>query len=99
MHDALGEARSPDWHPSGDRLAFTGLGERRPRTCGSRALDGTSRRLTTSTGYDGRPDWSPDGGSLAFLRGRGGTLQPWVVRTAGGGRDSGSSGCRAEPAR
>ena len=83
FHDALGEARSPDWHPSGDRLAFTGLGEGGADVWLA-GLDGTSRRLTTSAGYDGRPDWSPDGGSLAFLRGRGGTLQPWVVRTAGG---------------
>ena len=84
VHDAVGEARSPDWHPTGDRLAFTGL-------AGGAAdvwlagLDGSSRRLTTSSAYDGRPDWSPDGRSLAFLRGRGGTLQPWIVRAAGGG--------------
>ena len=83
VHDAVGEARSPDWHPAGDRLAFTGLvgGAADVWLAG---LDGTSRRVTTSTGYDGRPDWSPDGRFLAFLRGRGGTLQPWVVRAASG---------------
>jgi len=81
--DVPGDARAPDWHPSGTSVAYTGI-------VGGAAdvwlatIDGSTRRLIASPGYDGRPDWSPDGTSFAFLRGRG-TLQPWSARGGGGG--------------
>ena len=81
--DAVGEARSPDWHPTAARLAYTGIvgGAADVWVAG---FDGSTKRVTVWSGYDGRPDWSPDGRRLAFLRGRGGTLQPWLARLGGG---------------
>ena len=75
----------------GERLAYTGIvgGAADVWVTG---VDGSTKRVTVSPGYDGRPDWSPDGRRLAFLRGRGGTLQPWLARPAGAARCS-SSGC------
>ena len=74
-------------HPPGIRRASDSPtpGSRRSRRrvvrrpCSRRAQ--TAGRVPC---LDGRPDWSPDGSSIAFLRGRDGTLRPWVAR--GGGR-------------
>ena len=44
---------------------------------------GQPRQLTTS-GRDLQPQWSPDGKKLAFLSGRDGTQQVWMISLEGG---------------
>jgi hypothetical protein len=84
--DATGAARAPDWHPSGERLAYTGIVSERADVWVTDAAGIAPQRLIASNGYDGRPDWSPDGRLLAFLRGKDGTLRPWLARA--GGKDA-----------
>lgn len=47
------------------------------------AAGGEARQLTRS-GRDSQPRWSPDGKRIAFLSGRGGTPQIYVIPTEGG---------------
>src|SRR5579862_6705358 len=42
-------------------------------------------RALTSTGKDSRPQWSPDSSRIAFLSGRAGTPQVYVMPISGGG--------------
>ncbi len=48
------------------------------------SMGGTSRQLTTHSGYDGKPCWSPDGSLLAFISTRNGTPQIYVLPMEGG---------------
>ncbi|WP_018685287.1 DUF11 domain-containing protein [Actinokineospora enzanensis] len=49
--------------------------------------DGTERaRLTTDSGYDISPSVSPDGRKVAFVSGRGGVGQVWVMNADGSGQ-------------
>lgn len=52
-----------DWHPSGDRIAFTHLGETAAEITVQR-LDGSDRRVLAE---GAEPAWSPDGASLAYV--------------------------------
>ncbi|HEU5321103.1 MAG TPA: hypothetical protein VFX28_09885, partial [Methylomirabilota bacterium] len=45
---------------------------------------GPVRRLTSADADDEKPRWSPDGRRIAFLSGRGGAKQVWVLRREGG---------------
>jgi len=47
-------------------------------------VDGTVKRLTTSTGADMWPSWSPDGAKIAFASFRSGKWQIWTMSSTGG---------------
>jgi len=48
-------------------------------------LDGAApRRMTTAGAHDNTPRWSPDGHQLAFISGRNGTPQVFVIASDGG---------------
>jgi Tol biopolymer transport system component len=77
----------PTYSPDGKRIAY------------SRLLTGTTdseifvltfgiyttKRLTTSGGYDGEPSWSPDGSRIAFTSSRSGRPQIWAMSSSTGG--------------
>jgi Tol biopolymer transport system component len=69
-------AEAPAWSPDGESLVFMRFVCTEPNACTdvgnpyelfSTAADGgTPRRLTSNTGYDGRPAWSPDGETIVL---------------------------------
>ena len=74
---------SPDWSPSGDKIAFMRWSD------GDWDIwvinrDGSGEtELTTDPSVDGLPAWSPDGASIAFLSNRGGAWAIWVMNADG----------------
>lgn len=48
-------------------------------------VDGTTKRLTTYSGFDTHPSWSPDGTKIAFTSQRSGQWQIWTMDAATGG--------------
>lgn len=64
--DFPGKEYSPDWSPSGKRLAYV----RSTRASGARVTtirpDGTRKTFVAQDGYS--PTWAPDGGMIAFDR-------------------------------
>ncbi len=83
---------TPRLSPSGDRCAFVVtrlLDKENAYTSALWLSDGKSARQVTNlaqkqTGRDGSPRWSPDGERLAFISGRSGKSQVWMLNLRGG---------------
>jgi Tol biopolymer transport system component len=73
-------ANEPALSPDGGTLAFAWRGE----IWTSPATGGSTRQLTKSAAADGQPSFSPDGTQLAFVSGRSGSDQGYVMPAQGG---------------
>lgn len=74
----------PAYSPDGKKLAYSKLVSNGDEELFLKNLvDGTTKRLTTSTGEDQWPSWSPDGSRIAFISRRSGTLQIWTMSATG----------------
>ncbi|MFI5310414.1 MAG: Ig-like domain-containing protein [Gemmatimonadales bacterium] len=62
-----GQSRSPDWSPSGDRLAYVSGPPDSSQIYVSNAAGGDRVRLTAPPSRYGTPRWSPDGTRIAFV--------------------------------
>jgi TolB protein len=66
----VGRALSPAWHPDGERIAFSVLGERGTQIYLQSLRGGAARRLgVTSRGLNITPTFSPDGATLVYAHG------------------------------
>ncbi|MEZ5399773.1 MAG: protein kinase [Bryobacteraceae bacterium] len=71
--------------PDGRQLVYDNVGDRQEDLWIS-SLDGAQRRrLTSDQHLDRIPTWSPVRNEIAFLSGRSGALETWVIRSDGGG--------------
>lgn len=78
-------AKSPDWSPRGDRIAYMAA----PDDNWDLYLidsngDDQPQRLTFDLAIDGLPVWSPDGAWLAFLSDRSGEWGLWLLHVDSG---------------
>jgi PKD repeat protein len=80
----------PRWSPDGSRIAFTGSTDPSapyswdsiPEVLVLNLADGSITNLTDpATGWG--PVWSPDGGKIAFLSGRDGAVELYVMEASG----------------
>src|SRR6266851_2053222 len=80
----------PKWSPDGSRIAFTGSTDPSapyswdsiPEVLVLNLADGSITNLTDpATGWG--PVWSPDGGKIAFLSGRDGAVELYVMEASG----------------
>ena len=80
--DAPGEARAPDWHPSGDAPRLHGSRRRGGGRVGrpTRRHDRAARRVVR---LRRAPGLVTGRRRVGFLRGRGGTLYPWSAHGDG----------------
>ena len=74
----------PTVSPDGKRIAFNRQINYDQEIYVKNLVDGTVKRLTTSTGADMWPTWSPDGGKIAFSSFRSGKWQIWTMSSTGG---------------
>ena len=66
----VGRALSPAWHPDGERIAFSVLGERGTQIYLQSLRGGAARRLgVTTRGLNITPTFSPDGATLVYAHG------------------------------
>jgi Tol biopolymer transport system component len=72
----------PTWSPDGRTIVFTRRGDLFAMSRTGRAL----RRLTRTSMREFDATWSPDGRRLAFVGGRGGREQIYVMNSDGSGR-------------
>jgi serine/threonine protein kinase len=70
--------------PDGKQIAFFSIGESQEDLFIG-TPDGSIRRVTDDAARDRAPMFTPDGRSLVFYSNRGGTWQPWIIGTDGGG--------------
>ena len=70
--------------PDGRQIAFFSIGESQEDLFIG-TPDGSIRRVTDDAARDRAPMFTPDGRSLVFYSNRGGTWQPWIISTDGGG--------------
>ena len=70
--------------PDGKQIAFFSIGESQEDLFIG-TPDGPIRRVTDDAARDRAPMFTPDGRSLVFYSNRGGTWQPWIIGTDGGG--------------
>ena len=76
--------RDPSLSPDGKKLAFAKYINGNFDIFVKNFVDGTVKRLTSSTAYDGQPTWSPDGSRIAFTSYRSGQYQVWTMNASGG---------------
>jgi serine/threonine-protein kinase len=74
----LGYGKDPAWHPSGDLLVYTDVGEQQPGLWLMQP-DGSGRTPLTNNGNDFRPVWTPDGESVVFMSIRDGNSEVYSV--------------------
>ena len=86
----LGRLADVQPSPDGTRVAYAltridlAAGKRNSDVWVAPLLGGEPRPLVQGPASDSRPRWSRDGRRLAFLSGRGGSPQVWVVDAGGG---------------
>jgi len=78
-----GYATSPDWSPSGDRIAYHTWVDQWFQIVTVNP-DGSDRRIMTSRGTNEDPSWAPDGRHLVFAGTLGGYHALWVLDTVSG---------------
>jgi TolB protein len=74
----------PTFSPDGKRIAFNRQVNYDQEIYVKNLVDGTVKRLTSSTDADTWPTWSPDGGKIAFSSFRSGKWQIWIMSSTGG---------------
>jgi Tol biopolymer transport system component len=74
----LGYGKDPAWHPSGDLLVYTDVGEQQPGLWLMQP-DGNGRTPLTDNGNDIRPVWTPDGESVVFMSIRDGNSEVYSI--------------------
>jgi Tol biopolymer transport system component len=86
----LGTAATfPDFSPDASKISFTSQGFFLPSPTSADVFvvdsegSGTPMRLTNSVAFDGFPAYSPDGQKIAFISGRTGINQVWVMNADG----------------
>ena len=76
----------PTFSPDGKKIAFArpvGTGNT-PEIFVKNLSDGTTKRITWSSGWDDTPSWSPDGSRIVFDSDRSGKWQIYTMGPAGG---------------
>ena len=71
--------QSPDWSPTGERIAFTGRSNGVLNIFTIRP-DGSEQRMITSNRHnDEDPSWAPDGRFIAFASDRSGSRRIYTI--------------------
>ena len=85
-----GSDRQPSWSPDGTQVAFTSVRENASGAlqAGEIYVVGTDRgsigvNLTQNPAEEGQPSWSPDGSRIAFVSGRDGDDEIYVINADG----------------
>lgn len=68
-----------DLHPTGDRFAFSMLGDLYTLP----VAGGAATRITSGGAWDWDPRWSPDGSTIVFTSDRGGNFNLWLADADG----------------
>ncbi len=76
-------AAGPDWSPSGGRIAYSAVADRRWRIFTVNP-DGTDRRMLTRRGDSEDPSWAPDGRHLVFSAQDSRGSAVWIIDTVTG---------------
>ncbi len=85
----IGRISEPQLSPDGSTVAFTVQGidldqNTKPKQIYTVAASGGVPRQITTEGTDNeRPQWMPDSKSIAFISGRGGSSQVWIMNADG----------------
>lgn len=83
MLPGIGEAVSPAWHPSGQRIAYTQLADDGTHVLVRDLKAGTARRVSFTGGSNITPTFSPDGKTIVFSAGVDG-MDLWSLPLEGG---------------
>jgi len=73
---------SPDWSPTGDRVAYVSFESGRPAVFVQEVATGERRAVSTRAGINGAPAWGPDGQRLALTLSHQGNPELYVLDLA-----------------